>query len=65
MKYVVAVDQSTSGTKAALIDENLRTVKLARRKHTQYYPLPGYVEHDAEEIWANTAQLLSDVTAGI
>lgn len=65
MKYVVAIDQSTSGTKAALIDENLRTVKHTRLKHRQYYPAPGYVEHDAEEIWDNTARLLLNVTAGI
>lgn len=65
MKYVLAVDQSTSGTKAALLDEHLRTVRSARRAHRQFYPQPGWVEHDAEEIWENTAALLLEVSAGV
>ncbi len=64
-KYVVAVDQSTSGTKASLLDRNLETVRTARKPHEQFYPKPGYAEHDAEEIWQNTAALLKEVTEGI
>lgn len=65
MRYVVAIDQSTSGTKAALWDEQLHMVRTERRKHHQFYPAPGYAEHDAEEIWQNTAALLRSVTDGI
>ena len=57
MSYIVAIDQSTSGTKVALWDEQLRMVRMERRKHRQFYPAPGYAEHDAEEIWNNTAAL--------
>lgn len=65
MKYIVAVDQSTSGTKASLFDEQMSTVRSLRKSHRQIYPCPGGVEHDAEEIWANTAQLLVEIVHGI
>lgn len=65
MSYIVAIDQSTSGTKVALWDEQLRMVRMERRKHRQFYPAPGYAEHDAEEIWNNTAALLCSVTSEI
>ena len=65
MKYIISVDQSTSGTKAALYDERLEPVRVLRREHKQYYPAPGHVEHDAEEIWLNTAALLNETAKGI
>lgn len=65
MKYVIAIDQSTSGTKAALIDENLTMVRSLRQEHTQFYPKPGWVEHDAEEIWQNTAALLRKLGSSV
>lgn len=65
MKYVIALDQSTSGTKAALYDSNLNPVKNGRMKHRQYYPQPGWVEHDAEEIWQNTKTLLESLGSGV
>ncbi len=61
MKYIIALDQSTSGTKAALYDSNLNPVKTGRMKHRQYYPKPGWVEHDAEEILQNTKTLLESL----
>jgi glycerol kinase len=53
-KYILAIDQSTSATKAILFDQK---GKLKYRKsipHKQYYPETGYVEHDPLEIWENT-----------
>ncbi|MGV8090616.1 MAG: glycerol kinase GlpK [Mangrovibacterium sp.] len=53
-KYILAIDQSTSATKAILFDKK---GKLKYRKsipHKQYYPETGYVEHDPLEIWENT-----------
>ena len=61
MKYVLAIDQSTSGTKAALVDEQGRIARKASRPHKQYYPAPGRVEHDAEEIYQNTFALMDEV----
>lgn len=50
---IIAIDQSTSATKAMLFTEQLDMVKRVNRPHQQYYPRPGWVEHDAEEIYAN------------
>ena len=53
MRYILAIDQSTSSTKAVLLDDAGRLVDKTSRDHQQIYPQPGWVEHDAEEIWQN------------
>jgi len=53
MPAALAIDQSTSATKALLFDEAGRVAARVSREHRQYYPEPGWVEHDAEEIWQN------------
>ena len=53
-RYIVAVDQSTSATKALLFDEEATPVHRVTVEHRQYYPARGYVEHDPAEILANT-----------
>lgn len=50
MPFILAIDQSTSATKALLFDERGSAVDFASRDHRQHYPQPGWVEHDAEEI---------------
>ncbi|TVR06733.1 MAG: glycerol kinase GlpK, partial [Spirochaetaceae bacterium] len=57
--YLVAVDQSTSATKACLFDREARIVGRVTIEHKHYYPQPGWVEHDALEILANTRAALS------
>jgi len=59
---VLAVDQSTSGTKALLLDEEGRVHARAARPHRQIYPRPGWVEHDAEEIYGNVLECLAEVS---
>jgi glycerol kinase len=54
MATILAIDQSTSATKALLFDADGRLLDKASLDHRQIYPQPGYVEHDAEEIWRNT-----------
>ena len=51
MNYIIAIDQSTSSTKALLFDEQCRVVARTNVDHKQYYPQTGWVEHDAEEIY--------------
>jgi glycerol kinase len=51
MKYILAIDQSTSATKVVLFDEAGTVIDKASRPHAQHYPQPGWVEHDADEIW--------------
>lgn len=65
MKYVIAVDQSTSATKALLIDERGAAIRRESLPHKQYYPAPGYVEHDAEEIFQNALRVISKAAEGI
>lgn len=53
MRCILAVDQSTSATKAMLFATDGRLLDKEARDHAQHYPQPGWVEHDAEEIWQN------------
>lgn len=55
---IIAIDQSTSATKALLFDEKCRLIKQVGIPHQQYYPQPGWVEHDAEEIFRNTLEAM-------
>lgn len=57
---IIAIDQSTSATKALLFDDNCKLLKQVGVPHKQYYPQPGWVEHDAEEIWQNTLQAIKE-----
>ena len=66
-RYVLSVDQSTQGTKALLFDETGKLMNRADLPHQQITNESGWVEHDPEEIWQNTLQVIRDVTekAGI
>ena len=59
--YIIAIDQSTSATKALLFDEQCRMVGRHDIAHKQYYPQEGYVEHDAEEIYQNMVETIRQV----
>lgn len=61
MTHIVAIDQSTSATKAVLFDGAARVVHRAARDHRQIYPQAGWVEHDAEEIWQNVLTVLREL----
>lgn len=52
-KYILSIDQGTTGTTAILWDKESISLASVNREHKQYYPQPGWVEHDAEEIWKN------------
>lgn len=62
-KTLIALDQSTSGTKAIWFDQNGHVLDQESMPHTQHYPQPGWVEHDAEEIYQNTLTVLRTVLA--
>lgn len=61
--HFLALDQSTSATKALLFDAEGRALDRETREHAQHYPHPGWVEHDAEAIWQNTLATLRAVAA--
>ncbi|MGH9082098.1 MAG: FGGY family carbohydrate kinase, partial [Acidimicrobiales bacterium] len=61
MGCIVAVDAGTTGVRALAVDEAGRVVDLASRRLTPYYPRPGWVEHDAGEIWRLVQATLAEV----
>src|SRR5436190_609601 len=58
--YVLAIDQGTTGTKVLIFDREGSVKSLAYSEFTQHYPKPGWVEHDAEEIWTVSHALISE-----
>jgi glycerol kinase len=50
---ILAIDQGTTGTTCLVVDEGLRPVGRGYREIAQHFPVPGWVEHDPEEIWAS------------
>ncbi|MBQ9357873.1 MAG: glycerol kinase GlpK [Prevotella sp.] len=60
---IIAIDQSTSATKALLFDEQCRLLARADKEHRQYYPREGWVEHDAEEIYDNMVEVIRQVVS--
>ena len=55
---IIAIDQSTSSTKALLFDEQCKVLARTNVDHHQYYPKTGWVEHDAEEIYQNMIEAI-------
>ena len=51
MPYVLALDQGTSSSRSIVFDHQGQPVAMAQREFTQHFPQPGWVEHDAQEIW--------------
>jgi glycerol kinase len=63
MPLILAIDQSTSATKAVLFDAVGTIIDRASRDHRQIYPQPGWVEHDAEEIWQNVLVTVGEIAS--
>jgi glycerol kinase len=62
-RYVMAVDQGTTSTRCIIFDARGRLVSVVQREHQQYFPRPGWVEHDAVEIWRNLARIVPQALA--
>lgn len=60
-KFILALDQGTTSSRAILFDHDGRIVKAAQREFTQIYPQPDWVEHDPREIWATQLEVARDV----
>ena len=61
--YVMALDEGTSSARAILFDRSGNVVSLAQREFRQIYPKPGWVEHDAEEIWTTQLSVAREAMA--
>jgi glycerol kinase len=57
-KYVLSIDQGTTSTRAMLFDRKGNLVATGQKEFTQYYRQPGWVEHDAIEIWESTSEVI-------
>ncbi len=62
-RYVLALDQGTTSSRAIVFDRAGSIVAVAQREFTQYFPQPGWVEHDANEIWASQSATITEVLA--
>lgn len=59
--FILAIDQGTTGTKSILFDQKGKIVSSAYREFTQFYPEPGWVEHDPVEIWQTVVDTVQDL----
>ena len=62
-RFVLALDQGTTSSRSILFDHDGNVVATAQREFTQHFPRSGWVEHDAEEIWATQAATIAEVLA--
>src|ERR1041385_3624302 len=60
MKYLLALDQGTTSSRTIVFDEGGATIAAAQREFRQYFPQPGWVEHDADEIWETQAATIPE-----
>ncbi|MGM0877298.1 MAG: glycerol kinase GlpK [Bacillota bacterium] len=60
-KYVLALDQGTTSSRAILFNKNGEIVDVAQKEFTQYFPKPGWVEHNAQEIWSSILAVIAEV----
>ena len=51
-KYILSLDQGTTSSRAIIFDKQGSIVSIAQKEFTQYFPQPGWVEHDPNEIWS-------------
>ncbi|HEY3864444.1 MAG TPA: glycerol kinase GlpK [Verrucomicrobiae bacterium] len=62
-KYILAIDQGTTSSRAIIFDHAGLVQGVAQREFKQYYPQPGWVEHDANEIWSTQAGVVAEALA--
>lgn len=59
MSYILSIDQGTTSSRAIVFDEHANPIFTEQKEHKQFYPHPGYVEHDPNEIWHNVEEITS------
>jgi glycerol kinase len=58
-RFVLSIDLGTTSTRAIMFDHSGQLVSVAQLEHRQFFPRPGWVEHDAVQIWRNTSRVIS------
>lgn len=62
-KYILAIDQGTTNSRAFVVDEKLNVLGAAQKEFRQVYPKPGWVEHNLDEIWLATCAVIAEAVA--
>lgn len=62
-KYILALDQRTTSSRAIVFDKKGNIVSIAQKEFTQHFPKPGWVEHDPNEIWSTQAGVAAEAIA--
>src|SRR3954471_18273168 len=62
-QYVAAIDQGTTSTRCMIFDHDGAVVSVGQKEHQQIFPRAGWVEHDADEIWTNTREVVGQALA--
>jgi glycerol kinase len=62
-RFVAAIDQGTASSRCMVFDRRARIVSVAQKEHRHYFPRPGWVEHDPEEIWRNVLEVVNEALA--
>jgi glycerol kinase len=60
-EYILALDQGTTSSRAIVFDKHSNVISVAQKEFTQYFPQPGYVEHDPNEIWLSILAVIAGV----
>ncbi|MBH0230925.1 glycerol kinase GlpK [Halobacillus yeomjeoni] len=60
-KYILSIDQGTTSSRAILFNQDGEIVETGQKEFEQYFPKPGWVEHDANEIWTSVLSCMADV----
>lgn len=58
-KYIIAIDQGTTSTRCIVYNRRGQAIAASQKEHRQIFPRPGWVEHDAVEIWSNTQEVIT------
>ena len=64
-KYILALDQGTTSSRAIVFDHDGKICSVAQREFTQYFPKPGWVEHNPNEIWSSQASVIAESISAI
>jgi len=64
-KYILALDQGTSSSRAIVFDEHGKTKAVSQKEFTQIFPQPGWVEHNPMEIWSSQASVIAEAITSI
>lgn len=64
-KFILALDQGTTSSRAIVFDHNGHIKSVAQKEFTQYFPQPGWVEHNPNEIWSSQASVIAEAISAI